>query len=272
VPEWAEELARFAGLVVAGAVASWLLRRLVRRGERRMRGTLPRDSPAGKRARTLASVLTALGVVVIWLVVAITALEVAGVPVGPLLAAAGIGGVALGFGAQNLVRDLVAGTFILSENQYDIGDHVVVAGVEGTVEAITLRSTVVRSVDGTRHVVSNGEIRVSSNATRVYSRYVMVVPVPYEADVDRALAVLRATGEELAADPTWAPDVAAPPTVMGVDAFTESRVELKLMVETVPGRQWAVGRELRRRIRLALAAAGVPMVPPPAGGAGPPAG
>lgn len=263
-----DEVVRGGGLVAAilvAIVATWLLRVLMRRVEERMRGgALPLDESAAKRARTLTSVMAAVGVVVIWVVAVITGLELAGVPVGPLLAAAGIGGIAIGLGAQNLVRDLVAGTFILSESQYDVGDHVAVGGVEGTVEAITLRSTVLRGLDGARHVVANGEIRVSTNNTRIYSRYVLVVPVTYEADLDHAVAVLRATGEELAGDPAFRDDVAGPPVVLGVDAFTENRVELKAFIETAPGRQWVIGREFRRRVAAAMAREGIPMATPPA--------
>lgn len=254
----------FAGAVLVAVLATWLVRIAMSRLERRLGGGRATDPVVAKRARTLTSVLTAAGIVVIWIVALITGLELAGVPVGPLLAAAGIGGVALGFGAQNVVRDLLAGMFILSEGQYDVGDHVAVAGVEGTVEAITLRSTVLRGLDGARHVVSNGEIRVSSNNTRLYSRYLLRIPLTYDADLERALDVVRRTGDELCADPAFRDDVAGPPTVLGVDAFTESRIEIQAFVETVPGRQWAVGREFRRRLAPALAGEGIRMAPPPA--------
>lgn len=265
MPDWATDLGGIGALLLGALIVTWVTRWLLRRLERRMRGTLPADSGAAKRAGTLTSVIGAGAVVLIWAIALIMGLETLGVPVGPLIAAAGIGGVAIGFGAQNLVRDIVAGLFILSESQYDVGDHVRVGGVEGTVEAITLRSTVLRGLDGARHVVSNGEIRVSTNNTRLYSRYVMSVPVTYEADLDRAIEVLRGVGDGLADDPAFAPDLAGPASVLGVDAFTDSRVELKLFIETTPGRQWAIGRELRRRIRVALDAEGIPMAP--AGGA-----
>lgn len=257
----------FVGAVLVALLATWLVRIGMGRLERRLGGGRATDPAVAKRARTLTSVLTAAVIVVIWIVALITGLDLAGVPVGPLLAAAGIGGVALGFGAQNVVRDLLAGMFILSEGQYDVGDHVAVAGVEGTVEAITLRSTVLRGLDGARHVVSNGEIRVSSNNTRLYSRYLLRIPLTYDADVERALDIVRRTGGTLCDDPAFRDDVTGPPAVLGVDAFTENRVEITAFVETVPGRQWAVGREFRRRLAVALAEEGVTMAPapPPAG-------
>jgi small conductance mechanosensitive channel len=247
-------------------VATWIKRVLVHRFERRIAGALPTDAATTKRARTLAAVLGAVGTLVIWLIVGIVALEESGVPVGPLLAAAGIGGIALGFGAQTLVRDLVAGFCILSENQFDVGDEIRVADVEGTVEAITLRTTVLRGLDGSRHVVSNGEIRVSSNRTKVFSRYVLVLPLPYDADLDRAVEVVRAAADELRGDPAFGADILGPLNVLGLDAFGEQRLDVKAYVETKPGRQWAVGRELRRRIKLALDREGIPLAAPTAQG------
>jgi small conductance mechanosensitive channel len=243
---------------------TWIKRILVRRFERRIQGALPSNAATTKRARTLAAVLGTIGTLVIWIVVGIVVMEKAGIPVGPFLAAAGIGGIALGFGAQTLVRDLVSGFCILSENQFDVGDDVRVADVEGTVESISLRSTVLRGLDGARHVVSNGEIRVSSNRTKVFSRYVLVLPLPYDADLDRAVEVARAAAEELRADPGFAPDILGPLNVLGLDAFGEQRLDVKAYIETKPGRQWTVGRELRRRIKLALDREGIPLAPPAA--------
>jgi len=268
LPDWGERLVAVVVIVLVALALTWLLRRVLSRVARRVRGALPDESPAGKRARTLASVLGAVGIVFIWLVAVLTVLDVSGVPVGPLIATAGIGGVALGFGLQNLVRDCVAGLFILSENQYDVGDSVKVAGVEGTVEAITLRSTVLRGLDGARHVVSNGEIRVSTNATRRYSRAVVRVPVAFSADIDAALKAVRAAARQMAADPALSGDLTGPPAVLGVDAFTDTGIELAVFVETPPGRQFAMGRELRRRLVVALHEAGVPLAtdtgsPPP---------
>lgn len=261
MPEWGQRLTSIAAVAVVALLATWLMRVVLGRVARRVRGTLPEDSPAGKRARTLASVLGAVGIVLIWMIAVLTALEVGGVPVGPLIATAGIGGVALGFGTQNLVRDCVAGLFILSENQYDVGDAVKVGGVEGTVEAITLRSTVLRGLDGARHVVSNGEIRVSTNTTRRYSRSLVSVPIAYGADVDRALAVVTQAARGLADDPAFADDISGPPTVLGVDKLTDVRIEIACFVETPPGRQAAVGRELRRRLLVALQREGIPLAP-----------
>lgn len=256
---WRDRLVEIALIVAVGVVAIVVLRVVMGRVEGRLRGTLPAQAAATKRARTATSVVTTLGTLVIALVATLMVLEAAGVSVTALVATAGIGGVALGLGAQNLVRDVVAGLFILSENQYDVGDQVSVAGVEGTVEAISLRTTVLRGLDGTRLVVSNGEIRISANSTRTYSRCVVGVPVSYDADIDAALAVVRTVASQLAHDTTLAPQLAGPPMVLGVDALTDTSIMLKAFVETVPGRQTSIGREFRRRLVVALREAGVPL-------------
>lgn len=265
LPAWARQLISLGTVIVLAALATWILRVFLRRLTGRIRGSLPKESPTGKRAETLGSVLGAVGVVMIWLIALVMVLELGGVPVGPLIATAGIGGVALGFGMQNLVRDCVAGLFILAENQYDVGDSVSVAGVEGTVEAITLRSTVLRGQDGARHVVSNGEIRVSSNTTRSYSRALVTIPVGHEADIDRAIAVMRRVTDELAAEHREDGLLTGPPTVLGVAAVTPTGTDLSCFVETPPGRQFALARDLRRRLIQAFRDEGVPLAgePPP---------
>jgi small-conductance mechanosensitive channel len=202
-------------------------------------------------------VLRGVVLAVVWTVAAITVLDQAGVQVAPILAAAGIAGIALGFGAQSLVKDILAGFFILMENQYDVGDVIAIAGVSGTVEAVNMRTTVLRSLDGSRHVVPNGEITVSSNMTKVYSRYLFVLPVPYEEDVDRPIAVLEEVAEELSQDPEFGPLMTGTVTVLGVDQYGDSSVDVKCYVETVPGEQWKVGRELRRRLKMALDERGI---------------
>ena len=266
LPDWGQRLVAVGIVGLVALIATWLLRWLLGRFAARLRGALPEESPAGKRAKTLVSVLGAFGVVVIWLVAFVTALEIGGVPVGPLIATAGIGGVALGFGMQNLVRDYVAGLFVLSENQYDVGDSVKVAGVEGTVEAITLRSTVLRAQDGSRHVVSNGEIRVSTNTTRGYSRCLVSVVLAYDADLDAAIAVTRRVVAGLEADHAGDGSLTGPGTVLGVDAVTPDGPQISCFIETTPGRQFALGRELRRRLLTGFRDAGVSMPPgaPPA--------
>lgn len=264
LPEYAQVLIRVGVIFVVAVVLTLITTRLVQRFQVRLDAQEP--APADplapgaerrRRSRTLASVLRGTLVVVIWTVAVISALGQAGVQVGPILAAAGIVGVALGFGAQSLVKDVLAGFFVLLENHYDVGDVIDIANVSGTVEAVNLRATTLRGLDGARHVVPNGQIAVSTNHTKVYSRYVLVLPVPYEQDVDRAVAVLQRAASDLREDPEYGRAMTAPITVLGVDAYGESSVDVTSYLETVPGEQWRVGRELRRRLKLALDAEGI---------------
>lgn len=250
---------RLGVIVVVALVATRLCLVLVRRLQRRIEAAEGPRSDLQRRSHTLTSVLRGAAVVVIWTVAIITALGQAGVEVAPILAAAGIGGIALGFGAQSLVKDVLAGFFIILENQYDVGDVIRIADVAGAVESVNLRTTTLRDLDGSRHVVPNGLIEVSTNLTKGYSRYVLVMPVPYEVAVDRPVAVLERVAEELRADPAFAEVITGPISVLGVDAFGDSAVEVKAYLETVPGQQWAVGRELRRRLKEALDAEGIPI-------------
>lgn len=251
-------------LVVAGAVATIAIRRVSRRVEDRIRPEEGPATPQGKRARTVAGVVRVSAIVAVWIVVALTALAQAGVAVGPLLAAAGLGGIVLGLGAQSLVRDLIAGFFVLAERQYDVGDVVELTGqgntkVAGEVEVIALRTTTLRAIDGARHVVPNGEIRISSNLTREYSRYVVDLPVALDSDPDAAAQVMRRTAEQMRVEPHWREDILGPVTVLGVDSFDDSGLIVRGYLETHPGRQWEVGREFRRRVLAALEEAGVRM-------------
>jgi small conductance mechanosensitive channel len=178
--------------------------------------------------------------------------------VAPLIAAAGIGGIAIGFGAQTLVKDVISGFFVLLENQYDVGDVVRLGEFSGTVERVDLRTTTLRDIDGLRHVVPNGEIRISTNYTRVFSRYGVVLPVPYEQDLDQTIAIARAVAEDLRTG-DFRGVMTEPLNVLGVDDYAESAVNLRMYLQTLPGRQWDVGREFRKRLKVALDAEGLPM-------------
>ncbi len=176
-------------------------------------------------------------------------LPLLGINMGPLLASAGIVGLAIGFGAQTLVRDFINGFLILVENQYDIGDTVKIAGVQGAVEAMTLRRTVLRDDNGTLHTVPSSEIKVVSNLTRDWTQLPIHVSVAYGADSDRVIQLLNEVGEELANDPKYADKIVAKPEVPGIDKVSGGEVDYLMVVKTKPGSQYAVGRELRRRIK-----------------------
>lgn len=215
-----------------------------------------------QRAQTIRGVLNTAVTVAVVLVAGTMVLRELGVDIAPLLASVGVLGIALGFGTQALVRDVVAGLFILIEDQFSVGDTVSAAGVTGTVERVTLRTTVLRDVDGTVHFVPNGEMRVVSNRTRGWSQLLLRVTVPYQTDLTRALRVLQQAADELAADPTWANRLLEGPTVSGVEELREGHMVLSMAFKTPPGEQWPVARELRRRIVEAFQREGIEMAFP----------
>lgn len=203
-----------------------------------------------KRADTLISIFLTASKIIIAIVVIFMILSQVGVEIGPILAGFGIAGVAVGFGAQYLIRDLIAGVFILIENQYRIGDVVRVSDTAGFVEAITMRKTVLRDLDGILHHVPNGEVKVASNFTRKWARAHLNISVAYKEDLDRVMAVLKEIWEELAQDPKWgALMISKTPSFLRVDEFGDSGITIKLAGETLPIKQWDVMGELRRRIK-----------------------
>ncbi|MGC8873786.1 MAG: mechanosensitive ion channel family protein [Chloroflexia bacterium] len=215
-----------------------------------------------QRVQTIRGVLNTAVTVAVVLVGGTMVLRDLGVDIAPLLASVGVVGVALGFGAQALIRDVLAGLFILIEDQFSVGDTVSAAGVSGTVERMTLRTTVLRDPDGTVHFVPNGEMRVVSNRTRGWSQLLLRVTVPYHTDLEKALEVLQRTAEEMAADPAWKQQLLEGPTVSGVEELRESGMTLLIALKTPPGTQWAAARELRRRVVTALRSAGIEMALP----------
>jgi small-conductance mechanosensitive channel len=210
-----------------------------------------------KRTRTLVSVLRSLGLVAIVVAAGLMVLAELGVDIAPLLAGAGILGLALGLGAQSLVRDLMGGFFILVEEQFHVGDVVSVGAISGTVERMTLRATYLRDLDGALHLIPNGEVRIVSNLTRGWSRAVVDVTVPSQTDTGKLMSVLEDVCRLAAADASLATLLHEPPTVLGVEALDAAAVRVRLMARTPPGKQWQVGRMLRLRIKERLDAEGI---------------
>lgn len=210
-----------------------------------------------KREDTLIAVFTGIGEVLIVLIVVFSMLSVLNVPIAPVLASFGIAGVAVGFGAQYLVRDLISGIFIIMENQYRVGDVAKVAGVSGFVEKITLRKTVLRDLDGIVHHIPNGEIKVASNFTRNFSRVNMDISVSYGASLDHAIRVVNQVGEELAKEEAWRDIIITPPKVLRVENLGDSGIDLKILGDVKPIRQWDVMGELRLRLKNAFDTEGI---------------
>jgi small conductance mechanosensitive channel len=210
-----------------------------------------------KRRRAVSNVVRYSINTLIVAVALIMILYELGLNIGPMLASAGIAGIVVGLGAQNIVQDFLAGIFVLVENQYGPGDWVSIGGVSGTVEKVTLRMTQLRDVNGSVHVVPNGKIDVVTNKTKEWSRALLDVGVAYKEDVDRVIAVLKEVGAELQADPEWSRALLEPMEVLGVQNLGESSVDVRIYFKTLPDRQWKVGRELRRRIKNRFDADGI---------------
>lgn len=198
---------------------------------------------------TIARLMTRTGAIIIAIVAILMVLSELGISVAPLLASAGIVGVAVGLGTQNLLKDMVAGFFILMEDQFAIGDTVTVAGITGTVEQMSLRRSTVRDFNGTLYVVPNSEIKVVSNASKDWARVIMDARVAHETDVTRAMRVLDEASRALASAAEFQADVLEPPEVMGVMALDDSSVTLRATIKVKPGAQWALSRALRKEIK-----------------------
>jgi small-conductance mechanosensitive channel len=202
----------------------------------------------GKRARTLGSLIERAVTALVSGVAVVMILDLFGVNIGPVVAGAGVAGLAVGFGAQTLVRDVISGFFMILENQVRVGDVAAINGTNGLVEAINLRTIVLRDVEGTVHVFPNGSINTLANKTKDFSYYVVDLSVSYYDDPDRIADAVRRVGGELQADQFFGPSILAPIEVLGIDAFGDWSLKMKVRIKTVPLKQWEVGRELRRRL------------------------
>ena len=220
-------------------------------------------SEASKHRHAVAQVLTWAGVVLIWCVTAVLVVDLLGIPISGLVAPATVAGVALGFGAQRVVQDLLAGFFLIAERQYGFGDVIRLSalgateGVTGTVEDLTLRITQLRASNGEVVIVPNGQIVQVTNMSRDWARAVVDVPVPASVDVGRVNQLLRGVGVEAYDDPTLRPLLLDVPTVMGVESMTVDELNVRVVARTLPGKQFDVGRALRERVALALRGLGI---------------
>jgi small conductance mechanosensitive channel len=210
-----------------------------------------------QRAETIGAVVRSVVTIAIWSVAILTVLEILGINLAPLIAGAGIVGVALGFGAQSLVRDFLSGMFMLMEDQFGVGDVIDTGVATGTVEGVSLRTTRVRDIDGVVWHVPNGTIQRVGNKSQQWARAVVDVPVTFEVDIAAATEVIRGVTDEVWHDPEFASIILAEPSVLGVESFAPGRVVIRVVVRTRPQEQWRVERALRTRIKAALDAAGI---------------
>ena len=213
------------------------------------KGKREADDEFRKKADTLSSITASVLTIIIIIIAAITLMGELDIPIGPVLASAGIVGVALGFGAQHMVKDVISSFFILLDDQIRVGDVVQIAGKGSLVENINLRMTILRDLAGNVHYVRNGEIDVVTNMTKEYSRYVFDVGVAYREDVDEVIEVIKQVDEDLRNDPQFKDDILEPVEILGLDQFADSAIIIKARTKTKPIKQWAVGREFNKRLK-----------------------
>lgn len=239
---------------------SFIAKLALRRLERRLIKNEADSSDAGesaKRAETLVGLLRQGVLIVLWTLAVLVVLRQVGVEVGPILASAGVLGLAVGFGAQNLVRDIISGFFIILEDQLRVGDVAIINGTGGLVEKINFRTLVLRDLSGVVHVFPNGAINSLANMTKEWSAYVFEIGVAYKEDVDRVIKVMQAVGEELKDDKQFGPLMIADLEIFGLDQFGDSAVVIKGRLKTRPIKQWDVGREYKRRLKYAFDREGI---------------
>jgi len=215
-----------------------------------------------KRARTVSRLAHNAMTVLVMGMATLMVLRELDVDITPVLTGAGIIGLAVGFGAQTLVKDIISGLFLIAENQVRLGDAAEINGISGSVEEINLRTIVLRDVEGAVHHISNGEIRTLANKSKDFSYYVIDIAVGYDDDTDRIAELVRDAARELMQDPVFASSILEPLEILGVDAFKSSEVTLRFRIKTLPLKQGEVGRELRRRIKKTFDANGI-RVPTP---------
>ncbi|MDH4320937.1 MAG: mechanosensitive ion channel family protein [Desulfobulbaceae bacterium] len=248
-------------LLVFSWVAMKMLQKSLQRFEQHLinkseaEGEPPSESQ--KRVETIVRLIRQGCLLALWLTVGLVILQEFGVEIGPIIASAGVVGLAVGFGAQNLVRDVISGFFIILENQIRVGDVAIINGTGGLVEKINFRTTVLRDLGGVVHIFPNGAISTLSNLTNEWSAYVFDIGVAYKENTDRVIGIMQEVGREMLADEKYGTFMLEEPDIFGVDKFADSAVIIKGRIRTNPIRQWEVGREYLRRIKYAFDANGI---------------
>ena len=256
-----ETALRIALVLLLAWAALFILKKILAQLEHRLKvrvgaaGEPPSESE--KRVETLVRLVRQGARLAVWSILVLVVLKEMGVEIAPILAGAGILGVALGFGAQNLVRDLLSGFFFILEDQIRVGDVAVINGTGGLVEAINFRTIVLRDLAGVIHIFPHGTVTTLSNMTREWSGYVFDIGVAYKENTDRVCEVLRGVFRELRQDPVCGPAIVGDPEIFGVDQFADSAVIIKGRIKTKPIQQWMVGREFLRRVKLAFDREGI---------------
>jgi small conductance mechanosensitive channel len=258
--DWAIDHGLKVLIIIAGTYLVLYLIRLLSKRIVAYSRKAERDQDQGereKRTETLVHIFETTGKVFIIIIAIFMVMKELGMDITPLLTGAGIAGLALGFGAQSLVKDFLSGFFILIENQFRVGDVIKIGEFSGVVERISLRTVVLRDLEGNVHVIPNGEVKAVTNMSYEWSRAVVDVGVSYREDVDRVMNILEDVGKSMMEDATLKEVILEKPVVIGINDFGDSQVKLQVLVKTVPLKQWEVGRDLRKRIKAAFDREGI---------------
>ena len=247
--------------IVLIVILAWIARKILKIAIKRFEKSLEQEgvvtSERVKRAKTLSGIISTSISAIIYAVALMMFITECGVNIAPLIAGAGIAGLAIGFGAQSLVKDVISGFFLIMEDQIRVGDVANVAGVGGLVGSINLRTTRLRDLEGKVHIIPNGSIVVATNLTKDWSRALVEIGVAYKENVDNVISVLKEVGEELRNDPAFKEVILEPMTVQGLNSFGDSSINIRLFFKTLPIKQWDVAREFRKRVKKAFDEKGI---------------
>jgi moderate conductance mechanosensitive channel len=259
--DWLLKTGPFLVFILLGAfVIRFILFRVVDRTIKKVIGPPSQEiSPDAeeKREKTLIRIINGTLDVLIWLITIMMILSEIGIEIGPMLATAGIAGIAIGFGGQYLIKDLISGFFIIIENQYRVDDIVSFGDIRGQVEDITLRVTTLRDVEGNVHHVPHGTISEVTNLSKGFSKINLIIGVAYESDIEHVEKIVNKIGNELSEDPKWKEKILETPEFLRVDNFGDSAIDIKIVGKTLPAAQWEVTGELRKRIKITFDKKGI---------------
>jgi small-conductance mechanosensitive channel len=246
---WLLSAMRIVFILIISILALWIVRSLVNRFKNLLIKRARKEIEGEKRAATLGQVISGISMVIITAVALMMILAELGIDLKPIIAAAGIGGLAIGFGAQNLIRDLISGFFMLAENQVRVGDVVMIGDAGGVVENITLRVLSLRDLNGNLHIIPHGNIERVKNMSHTFSYCLIDMGVSYRENVDEVIALIKELGDELMKDPGFSDHILEPLDIWGLDRFEDSALVIRARFKTAPGKQWAVLREMNRRMK-----------------------
>lgn len=247
-------------IVAVGAfILNKVLGRIISRSVRIAVTSNSQVSPEAEKKRedTLVRIFKGIIRVLLIFIAVLMIMSEIGIKIAPILAGAGIAGIAIGFGGQYLIRDIITGLFIIIENQFRVGDVVSINDKAGTVEDITLRMTTLRDLDGTVHHIPNGEITIVSNMSKFFSRVNINIGISYSSSIDKAIEIINKVGEEMANELEWKEHIISAPRFLRLDSLSDSSVDLKILGDTKPSMQWAVSGELRKRLKTAFDKEGI---------------